>query len=105
VIAYGVAQRRTEIGVRLALGARAGTIVRMVLHQGLALVLAGIAIGIVLALAAGRFLESLLFETSARDFPTFAAVALTLATVSVFATVIPAVRAGRTNPVESLRAE
>jgi predicted permease len=105
VIAYGVAQRRTEIGVRLALGARAGTIVRMVLHQGLALVLAGIAIGIVLALATGRFLESLLFETSARDFPTFAAVALTLATVSVFATVIPAVRAGRTNPVESLRAE
>jgi predicted permease len=105
VVAYGVAQRRTEIGVRMALGARGGTIVGMVLRQGLALVLAGIAIGSALALATGRYLESLLFATSSRDFGTFAAVALTLAVVSVFATVIPALRAGRTDPAEALRAE
>jgi len=105
VIAYGVAQRRTEIGVRLALGARASTIVGMVLRQGLTLVLTGIAIGVVLALAAGRFLEALLFDTSSRDVVTFAAVALTLAVVSVFASVIPALRAGRTDPVEALRTE
>ncbi|HSJ15996.1 MAG TPA: ADOP family duplicated permease [Longimicrobiales bacterium] len=105
VIAYGVAQRRTELGVRIALGASAAAIVGMVLRQGLALVLAGVALGLAIALATGRMLEGLLFEQSARDAGVFAAVTLTLLLVAVLATVVPALRAGKTSPLDALRTE
>jgi ABC-type antimicrobial peptide transport system permease subunit len=105
VIAYGVAQRRTELGVRIALGARAGEIVGMVVRQGLALVLVGIALGAALSFAAGRRIESLLFEQSAHDPGVFAAVALVLLLVAALATVIPALRAGKTSPLDALRTE
>lgn len=105
VIAYGVTQRRAEIGVRLALGAHAPEILGMILRRGVGLVLLGVAIGIPVALAGGRMLESLLFELSAHDLPTYAAVAGVLALVAVIASALPALRAARTSPTEALRTE
>jgi ABC-type antimicrobial peptide transport system permease subunit len=105
VIAYGVAQRRTEIGVRMALGARAGSIAGMIVRQGLLLALSGIAVGTALALAAGPQLEPLLFETAGRDTLIIAAVAGVLMMVAVLASLVPALRAGRTDPLQALRAD
>jgi predicted permease len=103
VIAYGVAQRRTELGVRMALGAGVAGIVVMVLRQGLALVLIGIALGLPLALFGARRIESLLFETAPADVTVFGGVALLLVVIAVLASVLPAARAGRTDPAEALR--
>jgi predicted permease len=105
VVAYTVTQRRTELGVRIALGARGAEIVRMVLRQGVGLVAVGVGLGLVIALASGHLLESLLFEQPARDPAVFAGVALTLLLVAVLATWIPALRAGKTSPLEALRTE
>jgi predicted permease len=105
VIAYGVAQRRTEIGVRLALGARAGAIAGMIVRQGVVLVVLGIGVGAALALAAGPQLEPLLFETGGRDSLIIAVVAGVLTIVSVLASLVPALRAGRTDPLQALRAD
>jgi predicted permease len=105
VIAYSVAQRRAELGIRMALGARGGDIVRLIVRQGLTLVLAGIAIGGISALVAGRYLESLLFRIGSRDPLTFATVAAVLITIGLLASVLPALRARRADPLEALRAE
>jgi predicted permease len=105
VIAYGVAQRRTEIGVRMALGARAGAIAGMIVRQGVMLVLIGIGVGAALALAAGPQLEPLLFETAGRDILIIGAVAGVLMSVALLASLLPAVRAGRTDPLQALRAD
>jgi predicted permease len=105
VIAYGVAQRRTEIGVRMALGARAGAIAGMIVRQGVMLALVGIGVGAALALAAGPQLEPLLFETAGRDTRIIAAVAGVLMMVAVLASLVPALRAGRTDPLQALRAD
>ena len=105
VIAYAVAQRSHELGVRIALGASVGDVVRMVLRQGLSFAVAGIVIGGVIALWAGRFVEPLLFQQSPRDPVIFGAVAATLLLVAVIATVRPAIRATRVNPTEALRAD
>ncbi len=105
VISYVVAQRTHEIGVRIALGARTGEIVRIIVKQGLGSALAGVAIGIALALVAGRFIERLLFDTSPRDLPVFIGVAAALLIVATIASLIPAWRVRNVDPVEALRTE
>jgi predicted permease len=105
VIAYSVSQRTHELGVRMALGARAGDVRRMVLAQGVALAAAGAAIGLVLAYAAAPRVQALLFKTSPRDPAVFAGVVATLLLVAVAACVVPAWRASRVDPAEALRTE
>jgi predicted lysophospholipase L1 biosynthesis ABC-type transport system permease subunit len=103
VVSFGVAQRTREIGLRMALGAGAASVQGMVLKQGLRLVAAGLAIGLVLALVAGRLLESLLFGVSGRDPVTFAIVPMALAGVALVACLLPARRATRLDPLAALR--
>jgi predicted permease len=103
VIAYVVAQRSREIGIRLALGAARATVVRMVLLDGLRLTLAGVAIGIAGALALTRLLSGLLFGVSAFDPATFAAIAVLLSAVALAACWVPARRAASVDPLVALR--
>ena len=105
VVSYSVARRRTEMGIRMALGAGAGGLQRMVLWQGIRPVVAGLAAGIVAALAAGRILGSLLFQVSPSDPATIAGVALVLLLVSAAAALLPARRAARVDPMTALRFE
>lgn len=105
MVSYSVTRRRTEMGIRMALGAGAPGLRRMVLWQGIRPVVAGLAAGIALALAAGRILSSLLFQVSARDPLTIAAVALVLLLVSIAAAALPARRATRVDPITALRFE
>jgi putative ABC transport system permease protein len=105
VLAYAVSQRTHEFGVRMALGAQPGNILRMVIREGMLLVVVGIALGVAGALALGRVLESLLFEVKPTDPPTFVAVAIALALVALAACWIPARRAMRVEPMEALRYE
>jgi len=105
LIAYGVAQRTHEIGVRLALGARAGQIVRLVVGEGLLLVVAGGAIGLGGALALTRVLSRFLHDVSVTDRLTFGGISLLLALVALVACYIPARRAARIDPSGALRAE
>ncbi len=100
-----VAQRTSEIGLRMALGARAGDVVRMVVGQGVRLTLAGIAAGIAIALAATPVLRSLLFGVDAADPWTFVFVALFLGGVALLASYLPARRASRIQPLVALRHE
>ena len=103
VTAYAVAMRRTEIGIRMALGADAGAIERLVLARVSALVGAGIVAGVVASLWATKFVASLLYGLEARDPTTLAGAALTLAIVSACAAWLPAWRASRIDPAEILR--
>ena len=103
VVSFGVAQRTREIGLRMALGAGSASVQGMVLKQGLRLVAAGLSIGLVLALVAARFLESLLFGVSGRDPATFAIVPVVLAGVALVACLLPARRATRLDPLVALR--
>lgn len=105
VMAYSVTQRRAEIGVRMALGARARRIVTMTIRQGVVLVLIGVLAGSALALASGPLIEPLLFQTRGRDAPVVGAVAMLLAVVAVLASIIPAARAARMDPMSALRVE
>jgi predicted permease len=105
VIAYAVAQRTHELGVRIALGARMPDVVRMIVAQGLAFAVAGIAVGSVLALWASRWVEPLLFSQRARDPLVFAGVALVLLVVAIAATLRPALRATRVDPTVALRSD
>jgi len=105
VIAYDVAQRTREMGVRVALGAQSADIRRLVLGAGLRIALIGAALGAGLAFVATRFIESLLFHVPARDPLAFGGAALTVLLVAVLATLIPARRATRVDPVVALRAE
>jgi putative ABC transport system permease protein len=105
VIAYDVAQRTPELGLRIALGARAGDVLRMVLGEGLRFGLAGIAIGAAIALVAGRWVQPLLYAESARDPLVFALVAVILALVAMAASAVPASRAIRVDPSIALRTE
>ena len=105
VVAYSVSQRRVEIGVRMALGARPRDIVRMVVWQGLRLTIFGMGIGLALALGAARVLSSVLYGISASDPLTFGGVALALATVAALASYVPARWAARVEPIRALRAQ
>ena len=105
VMSYLIADRRREIGVRMALGATAADIVRLVLRGSLLMAVIGIAIGETTAGLLSRFAEPLLFNTSPRDPFVFASVAAVLLIVAMSATLLPARRARAVNPVEALRAE
>jgi predicted permease len=103
VISFGVARRTRELGIRAALGARAGDLVGLVLGEGMRVTLVGISLGVVLALALGRVVESLLFGASAHDPIVFAIATVTLLLVAAFASVIPGWRATSIDPVVALR--
>ena len=105
VMAYAVTARRTEIGIRLALGAEPRRVLRMVVSQGLALAAAGVVLGLAAAAAALRLMRGLLFGVSSTDPAVFALVAVGLVLVAAAASWIPARRAARIDPLESLRAE
>ena len=105
VLAFIVAQRRREIGVRIALGARPGDLVADVLGQGLRLTAIGVVVGLVLAIATTRLINSLLFATSPTDMLTFAAVSSLLVVVAAAASLLPALRASRVDALIALRDE
>ena len=105
VIAYLVTQRRQEVGIRIALGARRIDVLWMMVRQGLPLLGLGVLIGSAGALASTRVLRRLLYATSATDVPTFMAVAMLLAVVALVAIVIPSSRATRIDPLTALRTE
>ncbi len=105
VMAYNVAQRTPEIGVRMALGASANDVFRLVGGQGLALVAAGLALGVVSALGLTRFMAALLYGISPSDPPTYFALTTVLAIVGLAACWLPARRATRVDPMVALRAE
>jgi ABC-type antimicrobial peptide transport system permease subunit len=103
VIAYSVAQRTQEVGIRRALGAQPSDILRMVIGQGFVLALAGIVIGLGCALALTRVMKSLLFGVSTTDPGTFACVAALFLTAALAASYLPARRATRIDPMAALR--
>jgi ABC-type antimicrobial peptide transport system permease subunit len=103
VMSYAVSQRTSEIGIRLALGAESRDILTMIVGNAVRLAVTGLAIGVVLALALSRTLESLLYETTGTDPLTFAAVVGVLGAVALLASYFPARRASRIPPVEALR--
>jgi predicted lysophospholipase L1 biosynthesis ABC-type transport system permease subunit len=102
VLAWLVAQRTREIGVRLALGAPSGAVIRQMVAHGLAPVAVGLAVGLVAALAAGRLLEGQLFQVSARDPLTLGAAAALLLLVATLAALLPAWRATGIDPAKAL---
>jgi len=103
VLAYSVAQRRREIGIRVALGAPRSTVLRLVIGDGGRLALTGIAVGIIAALALTRLLTTLLYGVRPTDVPTFLAGALVLSSTSLLACYIPARRATLVNPIDVLK--
>jgi putative ABC transport system permease protein len=105
IVAYAVTQRTHEIGVRMALGARAGDILRLILKHGVVLVFSGVVIGIAGALALTRFLASLLFGVTPTDAVTFVVVSGLFFLIAIVATFIPARRATKVDPLKALRYE
>ncbi|HKF44271.1 MAG TPA: FtsX-like permease family protein, partial [Thermoanaerobaculia bacterium] len=105
VISYSVGRRKREVGIRMALGAGRGDVIRLILGEGLALTGAGLAVGAVGAALLTRFLASLLFDVGRLDAPTWVAAALTLAAAGLLASWLPARRAMRVDPVRALREE
>jgi putative ABC transport system permease protein len=104
VLAYSVAQRRHELGIRVALGAGRGNILSLVIRRGLTLTLAGIAIGLAAALFLTRLMASMLFEIGDRDPTTFIIAPLIFLAVALLASYLPAQRATKVDPMEALRA-
>jgi putative ABC transport system permease protein len=105
LIAYSVAQRTREFGIRVALGAQTTDVLRLVLGQGAKLTALGLGLGLLGALAAARLMQTLLFRTTAYDPLVFLAVVIVLAIVALLAAFVPARRAGRVDPMTALRAE
>ena len=104
-VSYGVTQRSHEFGVRVALGAQVADVIRLVLGVGLRVVMVGVALGIGLALATGRLISALLFGVEPHDPAALLIVSVTLLAVSAMATLVPAWKAARVDPVRALRAE
>jgi len=105
IISYSVTQRTHEIGVRMALGARAANVLSLIMRNGLVLVLAGIVIGVAGAFALTRFLTTLLFGVTPTDTVTFVLVSLVFFVIAMVASLIPALRATRVDPIVALRYE
>jgi ABC-type antimicrobial peptide transport system permease subunit len=105
VIAYNVAQRTHELGVRVALGAQVRDVISLVLTDGLRLSIAGLAIGTLVALWASKWVKPLLFDESPRDPYVFVIVAGTLLGVAILASLIPARRAAKVEPTVALRSD
>ncbi len=105
VIAYSVAQRTQEIGIRMALGAGRTDVVRIVVTHALKLSLAGVAAGAILSLPLTRFLSNMLFGVQPADAATFAAVCALLVGTAFLASLVPALRASRVDPLTSLRVQ
>ncbi|HET9373282.1 MAG TPA: FtsX-like permease family protein [Vicinamibacterales bacterium] len=105
VLAYAVAQRTSEIGIRMALGAARGEEWRLVLWQGVRPALLGVAVGVIGAIWAARFLQALLFRVSPLDAVTFVAVPLLFVVIALVACAIPARRATHVDPATCLRRE
>ena len=105
VVSYGVTQRAHELGVRIALGARARDVVRLVVGEGMRTTVLGLVIGLAAALFAGRWVATLLYDVSPRDPFTFVGVMIALVLLAVVASLAPALRAARTDPNVALRAD
>jgi putative ABC transport system permease protein len=105
IVSYSVAQRTHEIGIRMALGARPADVLRLTIRNGIALTLVGIVIGVGASFALTRFMESMLFGVTPTDKLTFMAVSSLLFLVALFASLIPARRATKVDPLVALRYE
>ncbi len=105
VLAYFVSRKMHEIGIRVALGATSGRVIKLVLARGMVLVTGGLILGLAGAFGTSRFLESFLFQTATTDSGTFAGVSVLFIIVSLMACLIPAWKAIRFNPVDAFRTE
>ena len=105
VVSYAVSQRTHEIGIRMALGAQSGQVLRQVLGSGMVLVSIGVVVGLAATLWASRMLETLLFGVSSRDLPVYASVIIGVACVALLANLVPARRAAAVDPMKALRFE
>jgi putative ABC transport system permease protein len=105
VISYAVSRRTHEIGVRIALGAQAGDVLRMVIWRGMRITLIGVTLGVGAALALTRVIRNLLYEVSPTDLGTFALVTLLFICIALIASFIPARRATKVDPLQALRHE
>jgi predicted permease len=105
VLSYAMAQRTRELGIRLALGAQRGDVVRLVARETAPMVASGVVVGLLAALGLTRFVRTMLYEIQPNDPATFAAVGITLAAVAVVAALVPARRASRVDPLIAIRSE
>jgi putative ABC transport system permease protein len=105
MLAYSVTQRSREMGIRIALGARPGAVFRLVVRQGMVLVIVGVVLGVVGALAAVRLLQAQLFDVAPTDPAVFALVAATLTLAGLAACIVPARRATKADPILAMRTE
>ena len=105
VKAYSVARRTREIGIRMALGAQAGAVLRMIMREGSIMLFSGVIIGLLLAIASAKILSGILYGVHALDPIAFTVAALVMTSAVLIATWLPARRATRVNPIQALRTE